>query len=71
MSKSKQPVISEEERIKRRVKKTWEVLNRYGIYTEQQLDQAIKNTPPVDIGCMISPVNISGRQDVLWADKGI
>lgn len=48
--------LSDEE-IKVRVKKTWNALAKYGIFTNEQLEAAIKNMAPLNIGCMISPIN--------------
>lgn len=44
------------EEIKAKVEKTWKALNKLGIYTEEQLDEAIKKQPPLNIGCMVSPI---------------
>jgi len=48
--------LSPEEKIKIRVQKAWDVLAKHGIYTEEQLDEAIKKLPPINIGCMVSPI---------------
>lgn len=40
--------------IKERVEKMWKLLNKYGIYTEEQLDKAIKENP-LDIGIFTIP----------------
>lgn len=44
--------------LKERVKRMWEYLNENGIYTEEQLDKAIEELPPLDIGIFVSPVNV-------------
>lgn len=31
-------------------------LAKYGIFNEDQLNEAIKNMKPLNIGCMVSPV---------------
>ena len=31
-------------------------LEKYGIYNEEQLNAAIKEMKPLNIGCMVSPV---------------
>lgn len=36
------------------INKVWEALHKYGIYTEQQLDEAIKKMKPINIGYMVS-----------------
>ena len=45
------------EEIKKIVAKQKEVLSkRYGINSEAELDEAIKNMKPLNIGCFTSPV---------------
>lgn len=39
------------------INKVWQALAKYGIHTEAELDEAIKNMPTLNIGCMVSPVN--------------
>lgn len=29
----------------------------YGIYTEEQLDKALAELPPLDISCMVAPLD--------------
>lgn len=38
------------------INKIWEALAKYGIYSEEELDEAIKNMEPLNIGCMVIPV---------------
>lgn len=42
-----------------RYEKVLKALAKYGIHTEEQLDQAIKKMKPLNISCMVSPVNIN------------
>lgn len=42
---------------KTRIDKVWKALAAYGIHSEKDLDEAIKNMKPLNIGCMVSPVN--------------
>ncbi|MHC1683399.1 MAG: hypothetical protein AB6733_10665 [Clostridiaceae bacterium] len=47
--------MSDNERFsEKRVKELWGYLNEYGIYTEDQLDQFIKDNP-LDIGIFTMP----------------
>lgn len=39
------------------INKVWKALAAYGIHSEKELDEAIKNMKPLNIGCMVSPVN--------------
>ncbi|ACA41264.1 hypothetical protein J2D69_16010 [Lysinibacillus sphaericus] len=39
-----------------RLEKIKKALEKYGIYSEEQLKEAIKNMKPLNIGCMVSPV---------------
>jgi hypothetical protein len=39
------------------INKVWKALAKYGIKSEKELDEAIKNMKPLNIGCMVSPVN--------------
>lgn len=32
-------------------------LAKHGIHTEKELDEAIKKMAPLNIGCMVSPIN--------------
>jgi len=41
---------------KPKIDKVWKALARYGIHSEKELDEAIKNTKPINISCMVSPV---------------
>lgn len=68
MVRKEQPKLSEEEKIKIRVKKAWEALAKYGIYTEQQLDEAIKKMPPINIGCMVSPLPEAAKICLMQTD---
>lgn len=36
--------------------KLWKALAKYGIRTEEELNEAIKHMKPLNIGCMVSPV---------------
>jgi hypothetical protein len=38
------------------INKVWKALAKYGIKSEKELDEAIKNMNPINIGCMVSPV---------------
>lgn len=38
------------------IENVWKALAKYGIKTEEELDDAIKNMEPLNIGCMVSPV---------------
>ncbi|MGE7942795.1 hypothetical protein ACQKNB_11975 [Lysinibacillus xylanilyticus] len=38
------------------LEKIKKALAKYGIYNEEQLNEAIKNMKPLNIGCMVSPV---------------
>jgi len=42
--------------IKERVAILWEELNKFGIYTEEELDKALKETP-LNIGIFVSPID--------------
>ncbi|OHW62936.1 hypothetical protein EUAN_07200 [Andreesenia angusta] len=45
------------EEIKKRVEHNWKVLNEdYGIYTMEELDEAIAKLPILDISCMTAPI---------------
>lgn len=68
VTKKVQPKLSEEEKIKIRVEKAWKALAKYGIHTEEQLDEAIKNMPPINIGCMVSPLPEAARLRMLRED---
>ncbi|EHI98010.1 hypothetical protein CDLVIII_1311 [Clostridium sp. DL-VIII] len=35
-------------------------LLKYGIHNEKELDEAIKKMKPLNIGCMVSPINKDG-----------
>lgn len=37
------------------LEKIKKALAKYGIYSEEQLNEAIKNMKPLNIGCMVSP----------------
>lgn len=39
-----------------RIAKLKKALEKYGIYDEEQLNAAIKEMKPLNIGCMVSPV---------------
>lgn len=41
--------------IEERKKKVWAALNRYGIFTEEQLDEELRTMKPLDVSCMVSP----------------
>lgn len=38
------------------LEKIKKALEKYGIFSEEQLKEAIKNMKPLNIGCMVSPV---------------
>lgn len=40
----------------KQVEKIWKALGKYGINTEAELNEAIKKMKPLNIGCMVSPV---------------
>ena len=42
--------------------KIWKALSKYGIHTEEELNMAIKQMKPLDIGCMVSPVKKSENE---------
>lgn len=44
------------------INKVWQALAKYGIHTEEELDEAIKNMPTLNIGCMVSPVKIQNKE---------
>lgn len=44
------------------VEKIWKALAKYGIKTEAELNEAIKNMKPLNIGCMVSPVTERGSK---------
>lgn len=41
---------------KSQLEKINKALEKYGIFNEEQLYEAIKNMKPLNIGCMVSPV---------------
>lgn len=45
--------------IKERVRRMWQYLNENGIYTEEELDEAIANMQPINIGIFVSPIEIT------------
>lgn len=54
--------------MKPKIDKVWRALAAYGIHSEKDLDEAIKNMKPLNIGCMVSPVNktvIAGEEKLL------
>lgn len=57
-----------EEEIKKRVERVWKALAKYGIYTEEQLDEALKNTEPINIGCMVAQP--FSKEDIEKGKKG-
>ena len=42
--------------------KLWEALAKYGITTEAELNREIKKMQPLNIGCMVSPVDANSLQ---------
>lgn len=48
---------------KERVEALWEELHKYGIYTEEELDKALKETP-LNIGIFVSPIPGIEREEV-------
>lgn len=49
---SNQPTQTNEQQYE----KIWNALAKYGIYNEEQLNEAIRKMKPLNIGCMVSPV---------------
>jgi|GEM_PF-2821917 len=49
--------------IKEQVDTLWKELHEYGIYTEEQLDKALKETP-LNIGIFVSPIPGITREEV-------
>lgn len=48
------------------LKKTWAMLNKYGIYTEEELNKALKNLKPLDIGLMATlPERLKSKDETL------
>lgn len=46
--------------------KIWKALAKYGIHSEEELNEAIKKMKPLNIGCMVSPVKrIENEKTVL------
>ncbi|BAQ11485.1 hypothetical protein OXB_3015 [Bacillus sp. OxB-1] len=45
-----------------KVEKIWKALAKYGIKTEAELNEAIKEMKPLNIGCMVSPVEERGSK---------
>lgn len=41
---------------KTQLEKIKKALEKYGIFNEEQLNEAIRNMKPLNIGCMVSPV---------------
>lgn len=41
--------------IEERKKNIWKALNKYGIYTMEEFDEAYANMKPIDVGCMTAP----------------
>jgi hypothetical protein len=41
----------------------WKELAKYGIHSERDLDKAIENMTPLNIGCMVSPVKIANLEN--------
>lgn len=39
-----------------KIDKVWAALNSYGIYTEEQLDEAVRKMKPIDISCMAGEI---------------
>ena len=44
------------------IDKVWKALAKHGIHSEKELNEAIKNMKPLNIGYMISPVNLNRNQ---------
>ncbi len=44
------------------LQKIWKALSKYGIHTEEELNTAIKQMKPLNIGCMVSPVKKFGNE---------
>lgn len=38
------------------IQSIWKALAQYGIHTEKELDEAIQSMKPLNIGCMVSPI---------------
>lgn len=46
------------EEVRMAVERMWKYLNKHcNIYTMEELDEAIKNTKPLNIGFMVNPPN--------------
>lgn len=41
--------------------KIWEALAKYGINTKEEFDAALKELQPLNIGVMVSPVNLENE----------
>lgn len=41
---------------KQNIDKVWKALAKYGIKSERELDEALKNMTPLNISCMVSPL---------------
>ncbi len=37
-----------------KIDKVWKALAKYGIHSEKELDEALKNMKPLNISCMVS-----------------
>lgn len=55
------------------INEVWKALEKYGIKSEKELDEAIKNMNPINIGCMVSPINknVRERERDAYKDKSI
>ncbi|WP_342472361.1 hypothetical protein MHH70_01720 [Metasolibacillus sp. FSL H7-0170] len=46
----------------RRIGKLWTALNKYGIYTEDELKKAVEEMQPLNISCMVAPINNNNKK---------
>lgn len=45
-----------------RIEKLWAALNKYGIYTEDELQKAVEEMQPLNISCMVAPINNNNKK---------
>ncbi|KYG92041.1 hypothetical protein A0U40_03630 [[Bacillus] sp. KCTC 13219] len=46
----------------RHIGKLWAALNKYGIYTEDELKKAVEEMQPLNISCMVAPINNNNKK---------
>lgn len=49
--------------------KLWKALAKYGINSEEELNAALKELKPLNIGAMVSPVNIEKQNSEESAER--